>query len=448
MQPNILFILVDSLRADQCFGNDRTCVTPNIDSLKKNGLSFSQAISSADGTILSLNSIINGMHPNSTGTRSQKIIFKENNLVQYLCNLNYNIYGFLPKLTSFQSFNKLCMNKNISYEPGPPTVPLSKTGQTILDFLDSKISEPWFYFVHIFDLHALREGSIPDGLDDFDYEKFGHTKYERVVSSIDFWIGKILKKIDLKNTIVILTSDHGEKIPIDEKDITKFEPKLESVVKLGRNTLPKLSHNLGGKFLYGFRKFIASFKINQANKGLSSYQKRSRLPYFFLSLYDESIRVPLIFSGFGIPTKYVTKQAAAVDIFPTIADLLKQPLNVKLDGNSLFPFFNNKVISENPIYLHTAPYEELSPLDSIGLRTSKYKYFRASRDSKQNVNLYDLKNDPHENRNIAKNHPLLVEEMEKILSEITSSSKEPKQEDISKDEEEKIRKELKKLGYM
>ena len=81
--------------------------------------------------------------------------------------------------------------------------------------------------MHIFDLHALREGSIPDGLNDFDSEKFGHTKYERVVSSIDVWIGKILKKIDLKNTIVILTADHGEKIPIDDKDITKFEPKFE-----------------------------------------------------------------------------------------------------------------------------------------------------------------------------------------------------------------------------
>ena len=194
MQPNILFLLVDGLRSDQIFNDTKTSVTPNIDFLKNNGLSFSQAISSADGTILSVNSIINGMYPNSTGTRSQKIIFKENNLIRFLSDCNYNIYGFLPKLTSFKTFIEMCTNKNIVYEPGPPTVPLFKTGQTILDFLDSKKSEPWFYFVHIFDLHALREGSIPDGLNDFDSEKFGHTKYERVVSSIDVWIGKILKK--------------------------------------------------------------------------------------------------------------------------------------------------------------------------------------------------------------------------------------------------------------
>jgi len=59
-----------------------------------------------------------------------------------------------------------------------------------------------------------------------------------------------------------------------------------------------------------------------------------------------------------------------------------------------------------------------------------------------------LKKDPYENRNIAKDHPLLVEEMEKILSELISSSKEPELEEISKVEEEEIAKELKKLGYM
>jgi len=447
MPPNILFILIDGLRSDQVFNDNRTCITPNIDFLKNNGTSFSQAISSADGTILSLNSIINGLYPNSIGTRSQKIIFKENNLIQFLLDCGYNIYGFLPKLTSFQSFIELCTNKNITYEPGPPTIPLSKTGEKILDFLDSKPSDPWFYFLHIFDLHALREGSIPNDLHDFDTEEFGHSKYERVVSSIDHWIGKILKKIDLKNTIVILTADHGEKIPIDDKDITKFEPKLESITKLGRNTLPKFSHNLGGKFLYGFRKSVASFKINQANKGLSSYQKRSRLPHFSMSLYDESIRIPLIFLGVDIKTKSITKQVASVDIFPTIADLLEKPLTVKLDGNSLFPFFNNEEIPENPIYLHTMPHQETHDDDSIGIRTSTYKFFRHARTIGKNVHLYNLENDPFENFNIADDSQNIIDDMEKILEKYNEDESITQNNQLD-DEEEKISKELKKLGYM
>ena len=47
MKPNILFLLIDSLRADKCFGDKKTSITPNLDSLIKNGTYFSQTICSA-----------------------------------------------------------------------------------------------------------------------------------------------------------------------------------------------------------------------------------------------------------------------------------------------------------------------------------------------------------------------------------------------------------------
>ena len=64
------------------------------------------------------------------------------------------------------------------------------------------------------------------------------------------------------------------------------------------------------------------------------------------------------------------------------------------------------------------PYEKPSPLDSVGLRTSKYKYFRAENNMNENVNLYDLKNDPFENNNIAKTNEELVTRFEQILMEM------------------------------
>ena len=243
---------------------------------------------------------------------------------------------------------------------------------------------------------------------------------------------------------MILTADHGEKIPIDDKDITKFEPKFESVTKLGRNTLPKFSHKLGGKTLYQFRKLISSVKVSQANKGLSSYQKRSRLPHFSMSLYDESLRIPLIFSGFGISTKSITKQVASVDIFPTIADLLEKPLTVKLDGNSLFPFFNNRVIPENPIYLHTMPHQEMKNEDSVGIRTSTYKFFRHARVPGQNLHLFNLKNDPFENFNISDDSPNIVNNMEEILEKYNENESVTENKSLD-EEEQKISKELKKI---
>ena len=52
MRPNILFFLVDGLRADQCFGKDKTSFTPNIDSLIQNGMYFTSAFTPVAGTII------------------------------------------------------------------------------------------------------------------------------------------------------------------------------------------------------------------------------------------------------------------------------------------------------------------------------------------------------------------------------------------------------------
>ena len=55
MQPNILFILIDGLRADQCFSKNKTSHTPFIDSLVSTGIYFENTFSSSDGTTISLN---------------------------------------------------------------------------------------------------------------------------------------------------------------------------------------------------------------------------------------------------------------------------------------------------------------------------------------------------------------------------------------------------------
>ena len=110
------------------------------------------------------------------------------------------------------------------------------------------------------------------------------------------------------------------------------------------------------------------------------------------------IRVPLLFVGNSIKPKIIRKQIRHVDIFPTICELVQIPLpNTKISGKSLVSVTNESSQEENPNYLHTMPYQKPSPLDRIGLRTSKYKYFRAANNANKNINLYDLKNDPQEN---------------------------------------------------
>jgi arylsulfatase A-like enzyme len=94
------------------------------------------------------------------------------------------------------------------------------------------------------------------------------------------------------------------------------------------------------------------------------------------------------------------------------------------------------------------PYEKISSHDLVGIRTSNYKYFRSSHDLKKNIHLYDLTNDPQENKNIAKIQPKLVDNFEKLIVKITSNIIKENVQETDDEETAKIKAELKKLGYL
>ena len=87
MKPNILFIVIDSLRADKCYGDKKTSVTPNIDSLIKNGTYFSQNITAAPATIPSISSTLAGLYPFECVAREGNFFVFNPNTDNYIKNL-------------------------------------------------------------------------------------------------------------------------------------------------------------------------------------------------------------------------------------------------------------------------------------------------------------------------------------------------------------------------
>ena len=483
MRPNILFFLIDGLRADQCFGKDKTSYTPNIDSLIQKGTYFSNAFASVDGTIVSLNTIFSSNFQVGNAARSQKVTLIENNLIDTLKNNGYHIYGTLPNqdfynslLEHFENENKLdhienCdlngeysidpvaarfLGKKIKashseYEKHQATLPTG-LAKRIIQFLESEEKqEPYFCYFHIFDIHPLREGKKPIGIEDFDNEKNGSSIYARTVSSIDFQLGKILELVDLENTILILTADHGERIPYDGIRGVDFQPKLDHAVDFGKKILPKSAHKTGGEFLYNIRKFVAKRKLNRSNKQLTNYQKRSRETFDNVSLFDEMLHVPLLFVNNNINPGIISNTVNHTDILPTLCGILNINLNHKVNGRNLLPLIQGNNIKENPIYLRTRPYidSKLDKRDSVGIRTSNYKYFRSIHNPKDSVNLYDLKNDPYENNNIAETNKELVDKFEELLLEIQENDfSENNGENVEELTHDEIEYELKKMGYV
>ena len=466
MRPNIIFFLVDGLRADQCFGKDKTSSTPNIDSLRKKGTYFTNAFTSVDGTLLSLSTIFHSLYPIETPISRNKLTLQKNNFFDILIKNDYEINGLVPDLKGFTEYVNYFENKNKTYAYWEYMDKMdqflvstsSAITDKIIDFLKSRTSKkPWFYYIHAMTLHPLKEyfashkselNLLNSGIGDFDNEKFGVGLYERTVSFIDHELGKILEHIDLDNTILILTSDHGERIPYDDQSAVDFEPKLEASKKIGLKILPKATHKVGGQFLDKMRKSVGKRKLNKSNEKLTNYQKRSRDPHFTLSLFDELIHVPLIFVGNSIKPRIITKQVRHVDISSIIYELLDIQLDRKISGKSLISLDDESSQEENINYLHTMPYQKLTPSDMVGLRTSNYKYFRSAYDAKENVHLYDLKNDPYENNNIAETNKELVTEFEKKILQLEKDNFSQYDEKIPEKELQRISNELKRLGYM
>ena len=468
MRPNIIFFLIDGLRADQCFGKDKTSFTPNIDSLRKKGTYFSNAFASVDGTLLSLGSIFHSRYPIEDRNPRNGIDLQKGNLFDILIKNGYEINGLVPDLKSYTGCASYFENNTKTYgyweyRDKMDQFMLNTSSiitDKIMDFLKSKTSKKsWFYYIHALTLHPIKERlknhkgeqiSLNYAIKDYDNEKFGASLYERTISFFDNEIGKILEHIDLDNTILILTSDHGERIPYDGIKTVDFQPKLGHAVDFGKKILPKSAHKIGGEFLYNIRKSVGKRRLNKSNKQLTNYQKRSRETFDIVSLFDEMLHVPLLFASNHINSRIVSDPVHHTDILPTLCELVNIKLNQTVDGRSLVPLTEGNKIEEKPMYLRTRLSLDPEPneRDSVGIRTSNYKYFRSTYNVKDSVHLYDLKNDPYENNNIAETNKKLVTQFEKLLLEMQENGFSEHVHEENTEELKEVEYELKKLGYV
>ena len=438
MKPNILFFICDSLRADKVSGTENNSIIPNLDYIKKNGVFFDHAISSADGTMLAYAGLFSGKHPFKTGMRSAKLTRLCNTISYFevLKNYDYNLYGCLPRFAaSFEIIPEFENNDESFLDLFPDT--LSKAGEIILKKLEGNMKEPWCFLVHVTNMHFPVKK--PKGFED---EKFGSNNYEKQVSAIDAWIGKVLKKIDLEKTLVVITGDHGsyiqslknKSLEIDFQD----NPNLQNNIAKVSRKIPKFAEPLKLKL------FLMRERVNQKRKR-NKIQKLNLKPHETRGLldqrgntdrflFDEKIRVPLFMIGSKInQCVSISKQVRLIDVFPTICEIVGIPKwEEKVDGISLYPLLENKKMDDLIAYIESTPGVVIETNNVIGIRTDKYKYFRNRNDANLDIHLFDLESDPFEDDNIAKESKEIVESMECKLQEITNGYS---LDDVSYDDE-------------
>jgi len=487
-RPNLLLITIDALRADRlsCLGYSKR-VSPHIDQLASEGTLFTQAIANGPRSPASFPSILASIYQSAGAERGipqgattlAEVLKKHGYATAGFCAGNVYIssyYGYQKGFDLFRDFlafesgarspkrehvgrlaplrrlvrqvlensgrydpafllfsSALRGQKNIAdmarREDVYPFEGGDKLNEQAVAWLSRPLDGPFFLWLHYMDVHFPYLPRVPRYRPP-DYGRFALSlvcllfklySYPRQVI-VDLYNDRIrdmdeiivqfldwLKDQGLyEDTVIVLTADHGEEFR---------------------------EH---GGWVHGAK------------------------------LYDELLRVPLIMKGPGLARgAIVTRQIGLIDLAPTILDLLGiEERGEGFQGISFLPWLrdhqseppNRYVFSEEvhlggrrpPLWNQDIKGDRLYRIRSC--RSEDWKYIWDEEGNKKE--LYHLRLDPKETRNLADSEPEMTRQFESIMREQFSGldSSEPAtvsatQSGLSPQEEQEIARRLHDLGY-
>ncbi len=239
--PNVLFIVVDTLRADHlgCYGYSRL-TSPNIDRFAQKSILFENHISNSPWTKPSMGTIFTSLYPHEHLAFSWLDNLSDSSVTVAEVFLNEN-YATVAVQTN------PCLSTENNFAQGFQDymdLPQGKGGQvtdTFLSWVEDNGEKPFFAYLHYMDTHmpynAPEEFRHIFGLDDIDpngsldlisldirvLTELGIAQdekqsvidlYDNAVLQFDRSFERILQGLNknnlLDNTIILLTSDHGE----------------------------------------------------------------------------------------------------------------------------------------------------------------------------------------------------------------------------------------------
>jgi arylsulfatase A-like enzyme len=393
--PRVLLITLDTTRADRlgCYGY-AGAATPHLDGLAGGGVRFANAYSHAPLTLPSHCSILTGTSPLYHQVRNNGFYYLDEQiptLAELFKKAGYATGAFVSSFTLDSRFG-LARGFDV-YEDGFEQGEILKNfrserkaaevADVFLPWLARNSQKPFFAWLHFYDPHLPYDPPPPFA------EAFSGHRYDGEIAYMDSVIGRVLKALDgeglLDQTLIVVAGDHGEALG-DRKEI---------------------DHGL--------------------------------------FLYDNTMRVPLLFSWkAGLAAgEVVPARVRLMDVMPTILELTGIARPKTLQGLSLKPWMTGRRKDDLPAYIETFyPRENFGWSELRGLVDGSWKYIQAPRPE-----LYDLKNDPREEKNLFLDSPdsakKMAEQLQKTIKE-TARPAPPQARRVSSEEAERLR----SLGYL
>ncbi len=292
--PNIVFITVDTTRADRMgfLGNKRG-LTPNLDAAARQGVVFEKAFSQAPLTPVSHATIFTGTYPqfHTVTDFGHPLPTLLPSVPEILQKSGYHTAAFIGSLVldpkaqmapgfdrGFDFFDAGFRPKIMRGESRYDTVE-RRAGDVVahtISWLKKNQQTPFFIWVHLYDPHAPYDPPAP-------YDARFKDPYDGEIAYADASLGKLFQYLRQRGlydrSLIVMMSDHGE--------------------SLGAH----------GESMHG------------------------------IFLYDETIRVPLLFKlpGAVLAGGHVATRVRLVDVAPTLLSMLSLPLPPTFQGESLVP---------------------------------------------------------------------------------------------------------------
>lgn len=389
--PNVLILLVDTLRADRlgCYGA-KPSPSPTLDFLAARGLLFEQAVSQSSWTIPSVASLLSGLHPRSHGALGERPSLltpggKPKSAVAFLADqvVTWAEEAEAAGIATFAVSANPLLTRSTNMAQGFMTfielpqhradkrwASAAEVNRAFLRWLQANREYRFAAYLHYMEPHdpytpppALRPPSPPPGMPpalamgkvDASAKRINWhgakplpaawtayllKLYDAEIRAWDDALADLLRGLDelgvRRSTVIVVTSDHGEE-----------------------------------------------------------FQEHGRLKHGS-HLYEESVHVPLIIAGPGIPVGRRREQVQGIDLFPTVAALLGIEVPSYLPGRNVLPGPG----PERRALIETR--DGISPdgkaIAVVALRTSGWKLIESP--ALPRIELYDLARDPGEHKDL------------------------------------------------
>jgi len=364
--PNVLLITIDTVRADRigAYGYAKAA-TPVMDRLAREGVRFADATTQAPLTGPAHAALLTGLYPARIGVRDNATTPVPDSVTtaaELFKAGGYRTGGFVGAfiLTAPYGFAQGFDTFDADFPGFSDGLKLQaqRRGDAVVDaavkWLDGGSTQPFFGWVHLYDAHAPYDAPAPFAA------RFKSSPYDGEIAYVDACIGRLVVALGqsgrLDRTLIAVVADHGE--------------------SLGEH--------------------------GEAEHGMFLYESVLHIPWI--------MRLP----GRARAGTIVSGQVRTIDVLPTLTAIAGVPMP-RVDGESVAALIEGKTRRDTPTSFAETYYPKWhygwSELKSV--RDDRWKFIDAPKQE-----LYDLRADPAERRNVSPDRSTLAAGMSRELGKI------------------------------